>query len=90
MSSIILYEVYKRIKKINGEQAAIIAYAHIIANSTVVPLGKKIALEAADISIGEGLGMADAIIMATARMCGARIVTSDIHFKGKENVIFIE
>ena len=88
-SSIILYEVYKRIKKEKDEQSALTAYAYIIAHTTTVPVGKKISLDAAEISLSESLGMADSIIMATARRFDAKIVTSDRHFKGKENIIFI-
>jgi predicted nucleic acid-binding protein len=38
----------------------------------------------------KGWGMADSIILATARVKGAKIVTGDQHFKDlKNNVIFI-
>ena len=89
-SSLVLYEVYKRIKKIKSEQVALTAYAYIVANTNIVPVGRKIALEGAEISISQELGMADALIMATAHFVGAKIVTSDRHFKGKKSVIFIE
>ncbi len=87
--SIVLYEVYRRIKKIKKEPEALLAYAYIIAHTNIVPAGKKIALDAAEISLEHGLGMADSIIMATARRFDAKIVTSDKHFMGKENVVFI-
>ncbi len=87
--SIILYEVYKRIKKFKGEQVALTAYAYIVAHTAIVPIGKKIALEAAETSISEDLGMADSIIRSTAQIIGAKIITSDKHFKGKKDVIFI-
>ena len=49
-----------------------------------------LAIEAADLSLKLGLGMADAIVYAMAKKVGARIVTSDEHFKGFEDVEFIE
>ena len=87
--TIVLYEVYKRIKKMKGEQNALIAHAHIIANTTTVPLTKKLSLEAAEISLSEGFGMADAIIKASANLTQSIIVTSDKHFKGIKGVVFI-
>ena len=88
-SAIILYEVYKRIKKLKDEQTALTAYAYMVAHTITIPVNKKIALEAADISLKHGLAMADSIIMATANMARAKIITSDKHFKGKENVVFV-
>ena len=41
-------------------------------------------------SLKLGLGMADAIVYATDKKEGAMIVTSDGHFKGFEDVEFIE
>ena len=87
--TIVLYEVYKRIKKTRNEQTALVAYAHIVVNTTIVPLTKRISLEAAEISLSEGMSMADAIIKATANLTQSTIVTSDKHFKDKKDVIFI-
>lgn len=87
--SVVLYEVYKRIKKIKDEQAALTAFAYIVAHTTIVPLNKKISIEAAEISLSQNLSMADSIITATAELTASEIITSDKHFKGRKNVIFI-
>jgi len=42
------------------------------------------------VSLKFGLGMADAIIYATAKKERAKLVTSDVHFKGLKDVEFIE
>ncbi len=52
-------------------------------------MDKSLAIEAADFSLKLGLGMADAIVYATGKREGARIVTSDGHFKGFEDVEFM-
>jgi len=42
------------------------------------------------VSLKFGLGMADAIIYATAKKERAKLVTSDVHFKGLKDVEFID
>ena len=87
--SIILYEVYKRLKKEEGEEVALEAYAQI-TRTEIVPLDQDSALRAADISLAHGLAMADAIIYSTAKTYSAELVTSDPHLKGLEGTKFIE
>ncbi len=77
--TIVLYEVYRRVKKELGEERAIEACARIMGYTTVVPLDERLAIEAANVSLEHGLSMADAIIKATADLCGAKIVTGDEH-----------
>lgn len=87
--TIIVYEVYKRIRSIQGEQSAMEAYAQI-TRTKLVELNSQIALEAAEISLSTNLGMADSIVLATARSYSAQIVTSDRHLKDFKETIFIE
>jgi len=87
--AIVLYEVYKRIKSVKGEDAALKAVAHIIDRTTVISIDKKIALNAAEISLKTKLSMADAIIKAVAEDKGAKLVTGDGHFKDFRDVVFI-
>lgn len=87
---IVLYEVYKRLKALKGEEAALKAVAHIVEHTKIIQITKKIALNAADISLEAKLAMADAMIKAVAEERNAKIITGDEHFKGMENVIFIE
>ena len=88
--SIILYEVYKKIKREKSEDKALEAYAHIVNYTRIAPLDEKMSLDAAEKSLELGLGMADSIIMATADNNDAKIVTSDEHFKELDNVVYIE
>lgn len=87
--TVVVYEVYKRLKKEKGEQVALEAYAQI-TRSKLVPLDEDLALRAADISLKTGLAMADSIIYTTARVYSAEIVTSDRDLKGLDGIRFIE
>ena len=86
--TIVTYEVYKRIKSVKGEQKALEAYAQM-SRTKIVELTSPISLKAADISIALDLGMADSIVVATAKAYNAEIVTSDEHLKSLERVKFI-
>ena len=88
--SIIIYEVYKIIRRLKSEEEAIIAIVHIDHYSTIVNLDMKTATLGADASLDQRVGMADAIIWGIAQQHGAKIITSDKDFKGKENIVFIE
>lgn len=87
--TVVVYEVYKKIKREKGEEKALEVYAQIM-RTRVIPLTEELAMSAADASLKLGLSMADAIIIATAENEKATLVTSDAHFKGFENVEFIE
>ena len=86
--TIVVYEVYKRIRSIQGEQSALEAYAQI-TRTKIVELTSQIALEAAEISLSTSLGMADSMIVATAKAYNAQIVTSDKHLKDFKETRFI-
>ena len=86
--AIILFEVYKVLKREVGEEKALLA-AGYMKNSPVIPLDETLALAAADISLREGLAMADAIIVAVARARGCQIITSDSDLKYQSNVTYI-
>jgi len=86
--TIVVYEVYRKIKSLLGEQKALEAFAHM-SRTRIVELASAISLRAADISINLKLGTADAIVLATAQECNAEIVTSDKHLKGLKGVKFI-
>jgi len=86
--TIILYEVYKKIKRERTEEDALLA-AGLMNRTLVIPLHENIALLAADLSLKYSLPMADAIVYATAVEENCRVVTSDTHFKGLDNVVLI-
>ena len=87
--TVVVYEVYKRLKKEKGEQVALEAYAQI-TRSKLVPLDDALALTAADTSLKMGLAMADAIVFTTAKTYSADLLTSDPDFKGLDGVRLIE
>lgn len=86
--TIVIYEVYKKVMREFGEEAAIAVTAHM--NKTrVIDLTEQISLLAATLSLKNNLPMADAIVYATARTFNCSVVTGDNHFKNLADVIFI-
>lgn len=74
--TIVLYEVYKVIKRQRSEEEALAAVAQM-GKSRLIPLTDTIALTAADVSLTHQLAMADAIVYATALTEGVKLMTSD-------------
>ena len=89
MPAIVLYEVYKILKREVNEEKALLAVGYM-KNSPVIPLDETLALSAADIALQENLAMADAIIVATSRLHNCTIISSDSDLKNQPNVSFIE
>ncbi len=87
-SSMVLYEVYKKIKQAVNEQSALEAVA-AIGQTLVVPIDQSLSLEVADYSRMFGLHMADAVVYATAIHYGAELYTSEEDLKGAKGVVFI-
>ncbi len=88
MPAIILYEVYKILKREVGEDKALLA-AGYMKKSTIIPLDGNLALVAADVALQEKLAMADAIIVAISRVHNCKIISSDADLKGQSNVNYI-
>jgi predicted nucleic acid-binding protein len=86
--SIVLYEVYKLIKRERTEEEALLAAAQI-QKTRVVPLSDSLALAAADVSLERRLAMADAIVYATAQAEGAELVTGDRDLRGLPSVTYL-
>lgn len=86
--TIVLYEVYKKIKKERTEEDALFAVS-LINRTSVIPLNESIALLAADLSLKHSLPMADAIVYATALETNCSVVTSDTHLKGLDRVTLV-
>ena len=87
--AIILYEVYKILKREVGEEKALLA-AGYMKNSPVISIDETLALAAADVSLRENLAMADAIIVAVSRSRNCTIITSDSDLKNQSNVVYIQ
>ena len=86
--ALIIYEVYKKIKRERSEEDALLAVAHM-GKARVVVLDDSLALTAADVSLRYNLAMADAIIYATTQQEKAKLITSDKHFLGLNNVVIL-
>lgn len=87
--TIVLYEVYKKIKRERGDETAIL-FAGRLNATQVLPLSESIAFLAADLSLRHGLAMADAIVYATAQDQGVAVVTSDADLKDLPGVVSVK
>lgn len=86
--TIVIYEVYKRVKRERTEEDALLAVS-LINKTSIIQLSESIALLAADLSLKHFLPMADAIVYATALEEDCKVVTSDTHFKGFDRVVLV-
>jgi predicted nucleic acid-binding protein len=84
-----VFEIFKRTFQLKGEATALEAVA-VMLQGRVVDVSATMALEAARISLNEGLPMADSVILATARSEGAVLWTQDAHFAGLPDVEYRE
>lgn len=86
--TVVLYEVYKLVKRERTEEEALLAAAQM-QKTRLVPLSDSLALAAADVSVEFRLAMADSIVYATARAENAEVVTSDADLRRLPGVIFL-
>ena len=87
-SVVVLYEVYKKVKKVKGEETALEAIT-ALSQTEVASVDQTLSLEAADYSLELGLHFADALVYATARHYAAKLHTSDRDLKGLKGVSFV-
>lgn len=87
--TIVLYEVYKVIKRERCEEEALAAVAQM-GKSRVVALSDTIAMTAADLSLAHRLAMADAIVYATALTERAHVITSDADLASLPGVQYLQ
>ena len=85
---IVVYEVYKRLKRDLSEADAVIAVS-AMQRTRIVPITTELALTAADLSLEHGLAMADSLILATASLYGAELITSDRDFESIPGVTYL-
>lgn len=86
--SISIYEVFKRVMVQRGENSAL-QVAALMQQGEVVDLNATVALNAAQLAVRLNLPMADAVILATARMKNAILWTQDADFKDLDGVRYI-
>ncbi len=87
-SVVVLYEIYRKVKKLKGEQIALENTA-VLTQTKIVPLDQTLALEAADYNLDFGIHFSDAFVYATARRFNVELYTSDEHFKAIPFVNYI-
>ena len=87
--TVVLYEVYKKIKRERGEETALL-FAGRLNTTQVIQLTESIAYLAADVSLRHGLAMADAIVYATAKDQEAEVVTGDADLKDLPGVVYVK
>jgi len=87
VSTVNIYEVFKRVLQQRGEDAALQAVA-LMQQVDVVDVTSPIAMDAAKLSAELRLPMADSLILATARACGATLWTQDADLAGFRGVKF--
>lgn len=87
--AIVLFEVYKKIKRERGEEDALIAVSQI-EKTRIASLTTTVALTAADLGLEHRLAMADSLIYATAILHQVEVVTSDPDFMGLPGVTYLE
>jgi predicted nucleic acid-binding protein len=85
--TIVVFEVYKRIRQQRNAHAALEAVA-TLRHGRIVDLTTALAVVAAGISQSEKVPMADSIIIATARAENAIIWTQDADFEKMDRVKF--
>ena len=85
--TICIYEVSKRLIRELGVRNADAAFA-VMSEGCVIGLTPGLAMAAAEVSLATKLGMADSIILATARYFGATVWTQDSDFEGLEGVMY--
>lgn len=74
-----IFEVFKRVLLQRNESLALQAAA-LMHQGRVVELSARLAMDAARLSVSLRLPMADSIILATTRSCGATLWTQDADF----------
>ena len=87
-SGVAVYEVYKKVKGLRGEQTALEAVA-VLSQTSIIVVDQTLCLEAADYSLQHDLHFADALVYATARHYGAQLYTGDEDLRRLKGVSFI-
>lgn len=93
LSRKLLREVERGVETLDGRRVKL---EFIVAVTEVVDLTRRIAELAGEIDVERkrkvsNWGLADSIILATARLCNAKVVTGDKHFVDlKDEVVMIE
>jgi predicted nucleic acid-binding protein len=93
--TICVAEIYAKVLRVEGPEKAELQRAFIKSRSALAPLTEEIAIEAAKIDVEmkkkvAGWGLADSIVLGTARKKGAKVLTGDEHFLNLPETTYIE
>jgi len=85
--SICLAEIYAKILRTEDEQKAELRRAFIKSRSALTPLTEELAVEAAKTDVAmkkkvRGWGLADSVVLSTAKNRNGKVATGDPHFRG--------
>jgi predicted nucleic acid-binding protein len=94
ISILTIYELRYRIEQLKDSESAISIINQITEQVEVIPVDNQIAMLGGAIKLGQcqgktKMGAVDCMILATARLHGLKILTSDMHFKGLEETIIL-
>lgn len=87
--TVVMYEVFKKVRADFGEDKAFVAVAQLKLGIVAV-IDEAVALYAAKLSSEHKLPMADALIYATAQLRNATVYTQDAHFRDLPGVNYFE
>jgi predicted nucleic acid-binding protein len=92
--SICLAETYTKILKMEDEKKAELRRTFIKSRSALIPLDEDLAVEAAKTDVAmkkkvQNWGLADSIVLSTARNRKAKVVTGDPHFRGLDEAYMV-
>ena len=88
VSTINVYEVFKRVLQQRGQEEALRAVA-LMQQAATADVTASIAMSAAQLSVESGLPMADSLILTIARAHNAVLWTQDADFEGIDGVRFV-
>ena len=82
--AIVVAELSEKYRRLNREFGS--KYDFVRARTSIIPLEEELARAAGELNFErrkrvKGWGMADSIVLATARRSGSKIATGDPHFK---------
>jgi len=85
--SVCLAEIYAKILRTEDEQKAELRRAFIKSRSALIPLTEELAVEAAKTNVAmkkkvHGWGLADSVVLSTAKNRNGKVATGDPHFRG--------
>jgi predicted nucleic acid-binding protein len=89
-STINLAEVFFWILKYYGEETAMRKISTMEKRCHMIPVEKRIAIEAAKARKQHSLALADSLVYATAQEVGAKVVTGDPDLRDLEGTIFLQ